>query len=163
MNFRDFLLFVESAPSEYIVVNNPTHLYFSPNFVSPTLKIAQEAEKKFKEGRMALMPFLKKQLVGFRAKIDGTEYLKSMDGIFIKKNYPISGFKGSAIGQTELYSPYALKKYTTFLKSNPKSDTDPVTVDGTPRNYKVRDGHHRMEAYKRAERTTIPVWIEKKR
>lgn len=158
MNFREFMLLFET-PSEYKVVNRPQGAPWL-TYIPLQTKIAKNAEEKFIKGRMKLLPFLKKQEVGFRAIIDGSEYLHSMDGVFIKKIYPLSGFKGSAIGQRELYSPHALKKYTKFLKTNPDDNTDPVTVDGPPENYTVRDGHHRMEAYKKAKRTEVPVWFK---
>jgi hypothetical protein len=159
MNFKQFMLFFESSPIDYKVINSPEPAPWL-TYVPLGLKQAREAEEKFKKGKMKLIPFLKKQEVGFRVQIDGEEYLKSMDGVFTKKTYPISGFQGSGIGQRELYSPSALKKYTTYLKKNPSEDTDPITVDGGPDNYKVRDGHHRMQAYKNAKRTIIPVWVK---
>jgi len=161
MNFKDFLIFCESNPLEYKVVQRPR---LNPNlgYIPLGDKIAIEAEKEFKAGRMDLMQFLEKQRVGFRAIINGTEYLRSMDGLFVKKIYPISGFKGSAIGQRELYSPRTVTKYTAYLKRYPNKDTEAITVKGTPDNYSVRDGHHRMQSYKNAGRTEIPVWIEAK-
>lgn len=162
MNFKNFLAITEASRPDYDVINRPeaaSHLAYVPLGI----KLAREAEEKFQAGRLGLMPFLKKQEVGFRAIINGTEYLRSIDGIFEKKIFPLSGYQGSAIGQRELYSPRALKNYTKDLKEDPTHQTDPVTVTGKPNAYKVVDGHHRMEAYKRAGRTEVPVWIEKTR
>ena len=159
MNFREFLLITEAAPAEYKVVNKPQPAPWL-TYIPLGIREAEAAEKKFLAGRMKMIPFLKKQEIGFRAIIKGTEYLRSMDGIFAKKIYPISGHKGSGIGQRELYSPSSLRKYTTLLKKNPTAQTDPLTVAGTPDNYLVRDGHHRMQAYKNAKRSEVPVWIE---
>lgn len=159
MFFQLFNLMMENAPSQYEIINKPKPAPWL-GYEPLETKQARQAEEKYLNGRLKMMTFLKKQEVGFRAIIDGQEYLRSMDGIFVKKNYPLSGFKGSAIRQTELYSPPTLKKYTTYLKKNPTEDTDPVTVHGEPDNYFVRDGHHRMEAYKKAGRTEVPVWIE---
>jgi hypothetical protein len=161
MNFKHFLLISESSPSVYKVINRPEP-HSGLTYVPLETRQAREAEEKFKKGEMELMPFLKKQQAGFTAIIDGNEYLSSMDGIFVKKIYPISGFKGSAIGQRELYSPGALRKYTAYLKKNPDKDTHALTVKGTPDNYSVVDGHHRMGAYQKAKRTEVPVWIELK-
>lgn len=159
MNFREFIFLTESTPVQYKVLNRPA-TQFGLTYIPLDEKIAKEAEEKFKNGLISKIQFLKKQRPSFRALIDGVEYLSSIDGVFIKKKYPLSGFKGSAISQRELYSPDALKKYTTYLKRYPKQDTEAITVKGKPNNYTVIDGHHRMEAYKRAGRTEIPVWTE---
>lgn len=162
MNFKHFLALTEAARPDYHIINRPEPAFYL-TYVPIGFKESREAENKFLSGRMGLMPFLKKQQVGFRAIINGTEYLTSMDGVFVKKTYPISGYQGSAIGQRELYSPRALKNYTRDLTADPTHHTDPVTVKGNPNSYKVVDGHHRMEAYKRAGRTEVPVWVEKTR
>lgn len=144
----------------------PDYERISKNYLQPGLtyiplgfRLAKEAEEKFKNGEIGIGEFLNKQEPGFKAKINGEEYLVSMDGPFVKKRYPISGFKGSAIGQKELYSPRTVAKYTAYLKRYPHKDTDGLEVSGTPDNYLVRDGHHRMQAYKNAGRTEVPVII----
>lgn len=136
-------------------------IYVQPNlgYVPLGDRIAKQAEESFKKGEIGIGEFLKTQRPGFKATINGEEYIKSMDGAFVKRRYPISGFKGSAIGQRELYSPRTLARYTAYLKRYKNKDTDPIEVSGTPDNYKVRDGHHRMQAYKNAKRTEVPVFI----
>jgi hypothetical protein len=136
-------------------------IYVQPGltYVPLGTRLAKEAEESFKKGEIGIGEFLKTQQPGFKATINGEEYIVSMDGSFVKRRYPISGFKGSAIGQKELYSPRTVVKYTKYLKKNPNKDTDGLEVSGTPDNYVVRDGHHRMQAYKNAERTEVPVFI----
>jgi hypothetical protein len=136
-------------------------IYVQPGLTYVPLgnRLAKEAEENFKKGEIGIEEFLKTQQPGFKATINGEEYTKSMDGVFVKRRYPISGFKGSAIGQKELYSPRTVVKYTKYLKKNPNKDTDGLQVSGTPDNYVVRDGHHRMQAYKNAGRTEVPVFI----
>jgi hypothetical protein len=136
-------------------------IYIQPGltYVPLGTRLAKEAEESFKKGEIGIGEFLKTQQPGFKATINGEEYIVSMDGSFVKRMYPISGFKGSAIGQKELYSPRTVVKYTKYLKKNPNKDTDGLEVSGTPDNYLVRDGHHRMQAYKNAGRTEVPVFI----
>ena len=136
-------------------------IYVQPGLTYVPLgdRLAKQAEESFKKGEIGIGEFLKTQQPGFKATINGEEYIKSMDGAFVKRRYPISGFKGSAIGQRELYSPRTLARYTAYLKRYKNKDTDPIEVSGTPDNYKVRDGHHRMQAYKNAKRTEVPVFI----
>jgi hypothetical protein len=136
-------------------------IYVQPNlgYVPLGDRLAKQAEESFKKGDIGIEEFLKTQQPGFKATINGEEYIVSMDGSFVKRRYPISGFKGSAIGQKELYSPRTVVKYTKYLKKNPNKDTDGLEVHGTPDNYFVRDGHHRMQAYKNAKRTEVPVFI----
>jgi hypothetical protein len=136
-------------------------IYIQPGltYVPLGTRLAKEAEESFKKGEIGIGEFLKTQQPGFKATINGEEYIVSMDGSFVKRRYPISGFKGSAIGQKELYSPRTVVKYTKYLKKNPNKDTDGLEVSGTPDNYLVRDGHHRMQAYKNAGRTEVPVFI----
>ena len=160
MKFIEFLLLKESAPEEYKVINRPMTRPPGATWVSLEERDAKKAEEKFLAGRMNLKNFLKKQQIGFRVIIDGKEYVRSMDGLFVKDTYPISGFQGSQIGQRELYSKYALQKYTSYLKKKPTNQTEPLEVYGTPDNYLVRDGHHRMQAYKNAKRTEVPVWLK---
>lgn len=159
MDFKEFISLCESAPLEYKVLRRPTQFY-NLSYVPLGQRLASEAEEKFKKGRIGLIAFLRKQEPGFRALIDGVEYLRSIDGVFKLGKFPLSGFRGSAIGQRELYSPHALKKYTSFLKKNPGRDTEAVTIKGTADDYRVVDGHHRMEAYKRAGRSEVPAWTE---
>jgi hypothetical protein len=51
------------------------------------------------------------------------------------------------------------KIHPIHLKRYKNKDTDPIEVSGTPDNYLVRDGHHRMQAYENAKRTEVPVFI----
>ena len=159
MNFKEFLDLHESKNMDYHVINKYEP---SPNlgYIPLGTKEARQAEEKFLKGRLKLKTFLQKQEVGFRAIINGEEYLRSIDGIFVKKTFPLSGHKGTAIGQRELYSPATKKRYTKILKDDPEYHTDPITVVGTPTEYRVIDGHHRTQAYKDAGRKEIPVWIE---
>ena len=159
MNFKEFLYLCESNGMDYRVINKYEP---SPNlgYVPLGTKEARQAEEKFLKGRLKLKTFLQKQEAGFRAIINGEEYLRSIDGIFVKKTFPLSGHAGTAIGQRELYSPATKKRYTKMLKNNPKTDTDPITVVGTPSEYRVIDGHHRTQAYKDAGRKEMPVWIK---
>jgi hypothetical protein len=126
-------------------------------WVTPEEREATAAHEAFERGDLGVKDFIAAQPAGFSAEIDGKVYHSTANGPMVEDRFPLTGFSGSAIAQKELYSPAALAKYTAALKADPAHETHPLVVEGTAESWKVRDGHHRTQAYMNAGRATVPV------
>lgn len=81
-------------------------------------------------------------------------------------------FLATAVFQPRLLSGWELSRSADHvdnlveaIKGNPQHQLDPITVWSSGKNYRVIDGHHRLEAYRRAAKEpkykaeTIPVIV----